>query len=59
MLLKSLVASTNTTLFKLLMGIAIRESEHPHMEQIQQSMASFALKLPLSKFLETTNFCFE
>ncbi|KAG0357941.1 hypothetical protein BG005_002930 [Podila minutissima] len=59
MLLKSLVASTNISLFKLLMGIAIRESEHPHMEQIQQSMASFALKLPLSKFLETTNFCFE
>lgn len=59
MLLKAMVASTNVALFKLLMGVAIRESEHPHMEQIQQSMASFALKLPLSKFLETTNFCFE
>ncbi|KAF9390467.1 hypothetical protein CPB97_009177 [Podila verticillata] len=59
MLLKALVASTNIALFKLLMGVAIRESEHPHMEQIQKSMASFALKLPLSKFLETTNFCFE
>ena len=59
MLLKAMVASTNVALFKLLMGVAIRESEHPHMEQIQQSMASFALKLPLSTFLETTNFCFE
>ncbi|KAF8935223.1 hypothetical protein BGZ52_000691 [Haplosporangium bisporale] len=59
MLLKALVVSTNIALFKLLMGVAIRESEHPHMEQIQKSMASFALKLPLSKFLETTNFCFE
>ncbi|KAG0339299.1 hypothetical protein BG004_006877 [Podila humilis] len=59
LLLKALVASTNVSLFKSLMGIAIRESKHPHMEQIQKHMASFALKLPLSKFLETTNFCFE
>ncbi|KAF9419367.1 hypothetical protein BGZ94_009435, partial [Podila epigama] len=59
LLLKALIASSNVPLFKLLMGIAIRESQHPHMEHIQQSTASFALKLPLSKFLETTHFCFE
>ncbi|KAG0050163.1 hypothetical protein BGZ83_005055 [Gryganskiella cystojenkinii] len=59
LLLKALVASSSTSLFKTLMGIAIRESNHPHMEQFQQSMSSFALKLPLPKFLETTTLCFE
>ncbi|KAF9909938.1 hypothetical protein EC991_007741 [Linnemannia zychae] len=59
MLLKALVVSSNTSLFKTLMGIAIRESNHPHMERMQQSIASYALKLPLSKFLETTGFCFD
>ncbi|KAG0205959.1 hypothetical protein BGX33_007637 [Mortierella sp. NVP41] len=59
LLLKAMVASSNTSLFKTLMGIAIRESNHPHMERMQQSIASFALKLPLSKFLETTGYCFD
>ncbi|GJJ77035.1 DNA-dependent protein kinase catalytic subunit [Entomortierella parvispora] len=59
LLLKALVASTSPSLFKTLMGIAIRESNHPHMEQIQRSMSSFALKLPLAKFLEVTTYCFE
>ncbi|KAG0293742.1 hypothetical protein BGZ96_002384 [Linnemannia gamsii] len=59
LLLKALVASSNTSLFKTLMGIAIRESNHPHMERMQQSIASYALKLPLSKFLETTGYCFD
>ncbi|KAG0036957.1 hypothetical protein BGZ82_003406 [Podila clonocystis] len=59
MLLKSLIASTNIALFKLLMGIAIRDSNHPHMEQMQRSIVLFALKLPLSKLLNTTNFCFK
>lgn len=59
LLLKALVVSTSTSLFKTLMGIAIRESNHPHMEQIQRAMSSFALKLPLAKFLEITTYCFE
>ncbi|KAF9155537.1 hypothetical protein BG015_009513 [Linnemannia schmuckeri] len=59
LLLKALVASSNTSLFKTLMGIAVRESNHPHMERMQQSIASYALKLPLSKFLETTGHCFD
>ncbi|KAF9135211.1 hypothetical protein BGW39_004143 [Mortierella sp. 14UC] len=59
LLLRALVASSNTSLFKTLMGIAIRESNHPHMERMQQSIASYALKLPLSKFLETTGYCFD
>ncbi|KAG0369575.1 hypothetical protein BGZ54_009551 [Gamsiella multidivaricata] len=59
LLLKALVASSSTNLFKTLMGIAIRESNHPHMEQMQQFISSFALKLPLSKFLEITGYCFD
>ncbi|KAG0303333.1 hypothetical protein BGZ98_006787, partial [Dissophora globulifera] len=59
LLLKALVASSSISLFKTLMGVAIRESSHPHMEQMQQHMSSFALKLPLSKFLEITGYCFD
>ncbi|KAF9360313.1 hypothetical protein BGX34_007846, partial [Mortierella sp. NVP85] len=59
LLLKALVASSSLSLFKTLMGIAVRESNHPHMEQMQQSISSFALKQPLSKFLEITSYCFE
>ncbi|KAF9439193.1 hypothetical protein BGZ76_009365 [Entomortierella beljakovae] len=59
LLLKALVASCSISLFKTLMGIAIRESNHPHMEQMQQNISSFALKLPLSKFLEITTHCFD
>ncbi|KAI1315202.1 hypothetical protein EDD11_001140 [Mortierella claussenii] len=58
LLLKALVASSSISLFKTLMGVAIRESNHPHMEQMQQFIASFALKLSLSKFLEVTGYCF-
>ncbi|KAF9184663.1 hypothetical protein BGZ51_003206 [Haplosporangium sp. Z 767] len=59
LLLKALVASSNISLFKVMMGIAIRESNHPHMEQLQRSISSFALKLPLSKFMEVTDYCFD
>ncbi|KAF9205542.1 hypothetical protein BGZ49_003876 [Haplosporangium sp. Z 27] len=59
LLLKALVASSSTSLFKTLMGIAIRESNHPYMEQMQEYISSFALKLPLSKFLEITGHCFK
>ncbi|KAF8937820.1 hypothetical protein BGZ58_002088 [Dissophora ornata] len=58
LLLRALVASSSISLFKTLMGIAIRESNHPHMEQMQQYISSFALKLPLSQFLEITSYCF-
>ncbi|KAF9585083.1 hypothetical protein BGW38_003973, partial [Lunasporangiospora selenospora] len=59
LLLKALVGSSSISLFKTLMGIAIRESNHPHMEQMQKAISSFALKLPLSKFLDTTSYCFD
>ncbi|KAF9965129.1 hypothetical protein BGZ70_005357 [Mortierella alpina] len=59
LLLKALVLSSNINLFKTLMGVAIRESNHPHMEEIQRSISSFALKLPLSKFLEVASYCFD
>ncbi|KAF9116341.1 hypothetical protein BGX27_003334 [Mortierella sp. AM989] len=59
LLLRALVASSSISLFKTLMGIAIRESNHPYMEQMQQQISSFALKLPLSKFLEITGHCFD
>ncbi|KAF9360792.1 hypothetical protein BGX26_007743 [Mortierella sp. AD094] len=59
LLLKALVASSSTSLFKTLMGVAIRESNHPYMEQMQQYISSFTLKLPLSKFLEITGHCFD
>ncbi|KAG0234361.1 hypothetical protein BGX31_004586 [Mortierella sp. GBA43] len=58
LLLRALVASSSLSLFKTLMGIAVRESNHPHMEQMQQAISSFALKLPLPKFLEITSYCF-
>ncbi|KAG0024840.1 hypothetical protein BGZ80_003699 [Entomortierella chlamydospora] len=59
LLFKASVASSSTSLFKTLMGIAIRESNHAYMEQMQQYISSFALKLPLSKFLEITGHCFD
>ncbi|KAF9955057.1 hypothetical protein BGZ72_004086 [Mortierella alpina] len=59
LLLKALVLSSSINLFKTLMGVAIRESNHPHMEEIQRSISSFALKLPLSKFLEVARYCFD
>ncbi|KAF9952253.1 hypothetical protein BGZ65_005409, partial [Modicella reniformis] len=59
LLMKALVVSSSISLFKTLMGIAVRESNHPHMEQMQQSISSFALKLPRSKFLEITGYCFD
>ncbi|KAG0254733.1 hypothetical protein BG011_005543 [Mortierella polycephala] len=59
LLLKALVASSSISLFKTMMGITIRESNHPHMEQLQRSISSFALKLPLPKFMEVTGYCFD
>ncbi|KAF9401271.1 hypothetical protein BGX21_002182 [Mortierella sp. AD011] len=59
LLFTAMVASSSTSLFKTLMGIAIRESNHPYMEQMQQYISSFTLKLPLSKFLEITGYCFD
>ncbi|KAF9937669.1 hypothetical protein BGZ67_001000 [Mortierella alpina] len=59
LILKALVLSSSINLFKTLMGVAIRESNHPHMEEIQRFISSFALKLPLSKFLEVARYCFD
>ncbi|KAF9970692.1 hypothetical protein BGZ73_006560 [Actinomortierella ambigua] len=58
-LLKAMVSCANFALLKtIITGVAIREDNHVHMSFIQKCIASFALKLPLSKFLETTTYCF-
>ncbi|KAG0227795.1 hypothetical protein BGW42_002714 [Actinomortierella wolfii] len=58
-LLKAMITSANFALFKtIVIGVAIREDNHVHMSFIQKCIASYALKLPLSKFLETTGYCF-